>query len=133
MVPADYVHRIGRTGRAGVTGDAISLVCVDERPLLRDIERLLGAPIPTQVIDGFTPDPAQRAEPIRLRSGQGGGGRPPRRPMAASHAGAPTGGGARRGRPPRRNQRPGGHGASIGNRSSGGGRWASLPGERTRR
>ena len=47
MVPSDYVHRIGRTGRAGVEGDAISLVCVDERPLLREIERLLGGPIET--------------------------------------------------------------------------------------
>ena len=42
MVPEDYVHRIGRTGRAGATGDAISLVCVDEAPLLREIEKLLG-------------------------------------------------------------------------------------------
>ena len=57
MVPEDYVHRIGRTGRAGVDGDAISLVCVDEAPLLRDIERLLGRPIPTRVIPGFEPGP----------------------------------------------------------------------------
>ncbi len=48
MVAGDYVHRIGRTGRAGVSGDAISLVCVDEAPLLRDIERMLGAPIPVR-------------------------------------------------------------------------------------
>src|SRR4029079_10772259 len=40
-VPEDYVHRIGRTGRAGATGEAISLVCVDEHEFLRDIERLL--------------------------------------------------------------------------------------------
>ncbi|MGH2457062.1 MAG: DEAD/DEAH box helicase, partial [Candidatus Limnocylindria bacterium] len=50
MVPSDYLHRIGRTGRAGTTGDAISLVCVDEAPLLRDIERLLGSPIPSEVV-----------------------------------------------------------------------------------
>jgi ATP-dependent RNA helicase RhlE len=75
MVAEDYVHRIGRTGRAGSTGDAISLVCVDEAPLLRDIERLLGRPIPSEVIPGFEPDRSIRAEPIRQRS-QGGGGRP---------------------------------------------------------
>ena len=58
MVAADYVHRIGRTGRAGTDGDAISLVCVDERPLLADIERLLGHRIETEIIDGFAPDPS---------------------------------------------------------------------------
>ncbi|HET7703443.1 MAG TPA: DEAD/DEAH box helicase [Candidatus Limnocylindrales bacterium] len=68
MVPEDYVHRIGRTGRAEKTGDAISLVCVDEGPLLRDIEKLLGRSIPTEVIPGFEPDRSIRAEPIRQRS-----------------------------------------------------------------
>ncbi|HJP72101.1 MAG TPA: DEAD/DEAH box helicase [Candidatus Limnocylindria bacterium] len=77
MVPADYVHRIGRTGRAGETGVAVSLVCVDEAPLLRDIERLLKAPIPSRVIDGFEPNRSIPAEPIRMRSGQGGRGRQP--------------------------------------------------------
>jgi ATP-dependent RNA helicase RhlE len=72
MVAEDYVHRIGRTGRAGATGDAVSLVCVDEAPLLREIERLLGRPIPTEVIRGFEPDRSIRPEPIRQRS-QGGG------------------------------------------------------------
>ncbi len=75
VVPADYLHRIGRTGRAGITGTAVSLVCIDEAPLLRDIERLLRAPIASQVIDGFEPNPSIRAEPIRLRSGQHAGQR----------------------------------------------------------
>ena len=126
MVPSDYVHRIGRTGRAGLTGDAVSLVCVDERPLLREIERLLGAPIPTEVIPGFEPDPSARPEPIKLRSGQGGGrghARPTSRPVREQ-------GPSRRPRPSRVNRRRGA-GSSIGNRSDAG-RWSSLPGERRR-
>jgi ATP-dependent RNA helicase RhlE len=71
MVAEDYVHRIGRTGRAGIEGDAISLVCVDENKLLRDIEQVLGHRIPTEVIAGFEPDRNLRPEPIRLRT-QGG-------------------------------------------------------------
>jgi ATP-dependent RNA helicase RhlE len=71
MVPEDYVHRIGRTGRAGVDGDAVSLVCVDEIKLLRDIERVLGHAIPSETIEGFEPDPRIRPEPI-LRGGLGG-------------------------------------------------------------
>jgi ATP-dependent RNA helicase RhlE len=63
-VPQDYVHRIGRTGRAGREGQAISLVCVDERDLLRGIERLLGVSLPRETINGFEPDPTVRAEPI---------------------------------------------------------------------
>jgi ATP-dependent RNA helicase RhlE len=88
MVPADYVHRIGRTGRAGETGTAVSLVCVDEAPLLREIERLLKGPITTRVIEGFAPNRSIPAEPIRMRSGQAGRGRPtaPRRFDAPNRA-----------------------------------------------
>ncbi len=63
-VPEDYVHRIGRTGRAGNEGEAVSLVCVDERQLLKDIERVLRRDIPKVVISGYEPDPSTRAEPI---------------------------------------------------------------------
>ena len=63
-VPEDYVHRIGRTGRAGREGEAISLVCVDELKLLRDIEKLIKRDIPKRVIDGYEPDASIRAEPI---------------------------------------------------------------------
>jgi ATP-dependent RNA helicase RhlE len=63
-VPEDYVHRIGRTGRAGNTGEAVSLVCVDEHKLLRDIERLLNHPIPKVILEGYAPDPNIKAEPI---------------------------------------------------------------------
>jgi len=63
-VPEDYVHRIGRTGRAGNAGEAISLVCVDEHKLLRDIERLLKRDLPKMVLAGYEPDPSIPAEPI---------------------------------------------------------------------
>ena len=64
QVPEDYVHRIGRTGRAGSNGEAVSLVCVDESRLLRDIERLLKREIPVKAVPGFEPDPKIKAEPI---------------------------------------------------------------------
>jgi ATP-dependent RNA helicase RhlE len=70
QVPEDYVHRIGRTGRAGNEGQAISLVCVDEHKLLRDIERLLKKQIPSTIMEGFTPDPSIPAEPIRNNRNQ---------------------------------------------------------------
>lgn len=63
-VPEDYVHRIGRTGRAGNEGVAVSLVCIDEHKLLTDIERLLRCEIPKIVIPNFEPDPSIKAEPI---------------------------------------------------------------------
>ena len=64
-VPEDYVHRIGRTGRAGSPGEAMSLVCVDELKLLKDIERLISRNIEKLIIDGFDPDPSIKAEPIK--------------------------------------------------------------------
>jgi len=63
-VPEDYVHRIGRTGRAGNSGEAISLVCIDEHELLHNIERLLKFKIPKVTIPNFEPDPTIKAEPI---------------------------------------------------------------------
>jgi len=72
-VPEDYVHRIGRTGRAGKEGEAVSLVCVDEHRLLQDIERLLKNRISSVVLDGYAPDPSIPAEPIQ--NGRNGGGR----------------------------------------------------------
>jgi ATP-dependent RNA helicase RhlE len=68
MVAQDYVHRIGRTGRAGMQGDAVSLVCVDETQLLRDIEGLLRHPIPRGVVAGFDVDRSIRPQAIRQRS-----------------------------------------------------------------
>ena len=63
-VPEDYIHRIGRTGRAGYKGKAISLVCIDERKLLIDIQLLIKIPLPKLEIPGYEPDPSIRAEPI---------------------------------------------------------------------
>jgi ATP-dependent RNA helicase RhlE len=100
QVPEDYIHRIGRTGRAGSEGKALSLVCVDEKQLLRDIEKLLHKELPKEVITGFAPDPSVPAEPIQ-NGRQGGGGRggrsqssrPTARPGASPRAAA--GGAAR--------------------------------------
>ena len=76
-VAEDYVHRIGRTGRAGNEGEAISLVCVDEMKLLQDIERVLNRKIPQEVIPGYEVDPSIQAEPIQ-------NGRGARRPQAGA-------------------------------------------------
>lgn len=79
-VPEDYVHRIGRTGRAGATGEAVSLVCVDEHKLLRDIERLLKRPLEKRVVAGFEPDPTIRPQPL-----ENGRKAPPGRGAPAPH------------------------------------------------
>jgi len=119
-VPEDYVHRIGRTGRAGATGEAISLVCVDEKKMFNDIERLIKRDVEIVMIPGFEPDPTIKAQPIQLRSaghvpqrgggggGRGGGGRGGAgggsgrsgqgraKPAGGGRAPAPRGGGAPR-------------------------------------
>ena len=108
-VAEDYVHRIGRTGRAGNEGEAMSLVCVDEHKLLRDIERVIKRELPKVVIPGFEPDPSIQAEPIP--NGRGG-----QRP--AGRQGKPGGNGANpsgkrsQGKPPSRGQRPAGRGGA---------------------
>ena len=66
-VPEDYIHRIGRTGRAGADGEAISLVCIDEKIYLRDIEKLVGNTIPSEVKEGFEPDPNIKPDPVKQR------------------------------------------------------------------
>jgi ATP-dependent RNA helicase RhlE len=110
-VAEDYVHRIGRTGRAGSSGEASSLVCIDEKKLLNDIERLIKRDIPVVNVPGFDVDPRIKAEPILNGSnrGQGGGGRgqgqgrsqsAPRAGGAGRTGGAPKPAGAGRGAVP---------------------------------
>ena len=62
MVAEDYVHRIGRTGRNGATGEAISLVSPDEANLLRQIQKLLGREIAMEVVPGFEPSRSIRSD-----------------------------------------------------------------------
>ena len=73
FVPEDYVHRIGRTARAGQKGFAASLVCVDEQGLLRDIEKLLGSKIEQKILQGFEPDTRIKAEPLQRGRGNRAG------------------------------------------------------------
>jgi ATP-dependent RNA helicase RhlE len=160
MVASDYVHRIGRTGRAGLEGDAVSLVCVDEGPLLREIEQLVGHPIRRETVAGFEVDRSVRPEAIRLRSGAGGrpsgrrlvGGDDRRQDRPAPATPGQHGGDRRRhgtgrpavvrpaaarpaGRHPNSgvgigNQPPSSNGARPSRRGGGGTGFRSMPGER---
>ncbi len=75
-VPEDYVHRIGRTGRAGSTGDAVALVSHEERSLLAAIERVLKRPVERKMVEGFEPtvwnELGPRSAPRSTRSSSGG-------------------------------------------------------------
>ncbi len=99
-VSEDYVHRIGRTGRAGNKGEAISLVCVDEDEFLAGIEKLIKKDIPKVWLKGFKPDPSIKAEPINMGGNRGARNKP-------------RGGGSRNG---------GGGNRNGGGRNGGGGR-----------
>ncbi|MEK8028169.1 DEAD/DEAH box helicase [Pseudaquabacterium rugosum] len=145
-VPEDYVHRIGRTGRAGAQGEAVSLVCLDEEIFLRDIEKLIKRQVPREVIPGFEAAPGEKAEPIvlgrmtigvggtrRNAGGGGGGGRPGGgqggRPGQGAQAGQGRGpaskpgtGGGGGGRPQGGGGRPQGGGKPAGAAPQGNGR-----------
>ena len=128
-VPEDYVHRIGRTGRAGNSGEAVSLVCMDEEGFMMEIERFTKQEIPVQLLEGFGPEDGEQAEPIAMgrQTIWGGAGRPPSRDVMQAAAKAArtemmdrirtnkAGQGERGGR-------PGGGGSGNGGRSAGGGR-----------
>src|SRR5438270_13560009 len=87
-VPEDYVHRIGRTGRAGREGQAVSLVSLDEEGFMQEIERFTKQSIEVQVVEGFGPEPGERAEPIAMgrQTLWGGAGKPPSRDVMAAAA-----------------------------------------------
>ncbi len=134
-VPEDYVHRIGRTGRAGCEGEALSLVCPDEELFLRDIEKLVKRQLERETVPGFEVPSTERPEPIQIgrqtigvrpargapRPPQGSGGRPSQNGRGAKPAARPAttghgsghghgGGGARRSA----GSRQGGHGGGQG-------------------
>jgi len=127
-VPEDYVHRIGRTGRAGMKGEALSFVASDERQELKDIQRVIKREIPVLQVEGFVPRNdavAINSEPRPPRPPQGGRGRSGGGAgNGGAKAGAPRGNG---GGQPGRGPRPGGGGAPGRSgapqpRSNGGGR-----------
>jgi ATP-dependent RNA helicase RhlE len=146
----DYVHRIGRTGRAGADGMAVNLVSLDEEGFMQAIERFTKQDIPVQILDAFMPEPGEKAEPIAMgrQTIWGGAGKPPSREVmqAAAKAartemltrvreskgpGAARGGNNGGGRGPApagrsggRGSRGGNAGASAGFGNTGGGREA---------
>ena len=85
-IPEDYVHRIGRTGRAGASGEAISLFSPDETVFLRDIEKLIGLKLPKEQIVGFEPDPNASKEPIKQGQGRVQRNSTPRTPKSTNTA-----------------------------------------------
>jgi ATP-dependent RNA helicase RhlE len=105
-VAEDYVHRIGRTGRAGNEGEAVSLVCIDEHALLKGIEKLINRKIPLVKLKEFEPDPTIKAEPIQNGRNSRGGNRPRRDSAPRSREG-------------QRSSRPRNGGSNEGRRSSG--------------
>ena len=98
-VSEDYVHRIGRTGRAGNEGEAISLVCVDEHEYLVNIEKLIKKDIPKVWLKAFKPDPSIKAEPINQGGGRGrgNGGNSRNKPRNKPSGNRNSSGGGRRG------------------------------------
>ena len=107
FVPEDYVHRIGRTARAGQEGEAISLVCAEEHNLLRDIEQLLKRKIDKEIIPGYEPDSRIKAEPVRRGASQRPSGRSGARPGKNARTKAAKKRGGPRKRPSGRQRRAG--------------------------
>jgi ATP-dependent RNA helicase RhlE len=143
-VTEDYVHRIGRTGRAGSDGMAVNLVSLDEEGFMQAIERYTKQDIPVQIIAEFMPEPGEQAEPIAMgrQTIWGGAGKPPSRDVmqAAAKAartemltrvreskgpGAARGGNSGGGRGPA----PAGRGGSRGGRGNAAGANAGFGGE----
>tara|TARA_R110000787_G_scaffold45993_6_gene111929 strand:+ start:1003 stop:2298 length:1296 start_codon:yes stop_codon:yes gene_type:complete len=104
-IPEDYVHRIGRTGRAGASGEAISLVCSEETEYQREIEKILGKKLVTEIIEGY--EPTDNAPPKRAASqtkgsfnkSASGGNKPKRKPHFKGNKPSTTSGRGRTGAP----------------------------------
>ncbi len=120
----DYVHRIGRTGRAGADGAAVNLVCLDEEGFMEDIARFTKQDIPTVVVEGFAPEPGEKAEPIAMgrQTIWGGAGKPPSRDVMQAAARA-----ARTEMLQRVRENKGGQGAGRGTGGAGGARGGQGP------
>jgi ATP-dependent RNA helicase RhlE len=127
-IPEDYVHRIGRTGRAGLEGEAISLVCVDDHKFLADIERLIKRPLPMEKLPGFEPDPHARAQPVLSGRQQNNG----RRESGARSGNAAARPAPQAKRPSTRNARGAGAHGSGGSRTPTGAGGARRPASRAR-
>lgn len=104
-VPEDYVHRIGRTGRAGATGEAVSLVCADEFKLLSDIEKLINQLIPREYIEGFDPVHDLPVSDLRQRPAKHKKPKRPKKPGAGHSDGQRSGENARGHKPTGKNKR----------------------------
>ncbi|WP_326534171.1 DEAD/DEAH box helicase [Pseudorhodoferax sp.] len=124
-ISEDYVHRIGRTGRAGASGEAVNLVCMDEEGFMQDIEDFTKQRIPVQMLEGFGPETGEKAEPIAMgrQTLWGGAGKPPSREVMAAAAKA-----ARQEMMQRMRENKGQNGGgSSGGRGQGGGNGAARP------
>ena len=129
-ISEDYVHRIGRTGRAGNSGEAISFVCLDEEGFMADIERFTKQTIEKTVIPGFEPEPGEKAEPIAMgrQTLWGGLGKPPSREVMAAAAKAARSEMMDRIRTNKAGQAPRGQGGGQGGRGQGTGQGRSSQG-----
>ena len=124
-VSEDYVHRIGRTGRAGADGQAINFVCLDEEGFMKDIEAFTKQNIIVEIVEGFGPDAGEKAEPLAMgrQTIWGGLGKPPGRDVMAAAAKA-----ARTDMLNRVRENRAGNGAAPGRGPAGGGRGGNAGG-----
>ena len=131
-VSEDYVHRIGRTGRAGNSGEAVSLVCLDEEGFMQEIERFTKQNIEVVRVPGFEAEPDERAEPLAMgrQTIWGGLGKPPSRDVMQAAAKAARSEMMTRIRETRAGQPA--RGGSSGGAGGGGGRGGNSGGGRGR-
>jgi ATP-dependent RNA helicase RhlE len=124
-VSEDYVHRIGRTGRAGADGQAVNFVCLDEEGFMKDIEAFTKQNINVEIVEGFGPDAGEKAEPLAMgrQTIWGGLGKPPGRDVMAAAAKA-----ARTDMLNRVRENRAGNGNALGRGPAGGGRGGNAGG-----